>query len=497
MRPFPVQWNARRSWRRMAAVGVTAALLAVPLSTASSTATASSPVAATGHWLTDASGRVVILHGLNQVYKIAPYVPSTDGFGDDDAAFLAANGFNAMRIGVIWAAVEPRPGVFDDHYLAQVAQTVQTLAAHHIVTLLDFHQDLYNEEFQGEGAPAWATQDGGLPNLPLGFPGNYFANLAENHAWDAFWSNAAAPDGTGLQNHYAAAVAHVASYFKTSPSVVGFEVMNEPWAGDGWELCLNPLLGCPLFDQYALSTFYQRVTTAVRAVDQRHVLWFEPNTLFNEGMPTNISMQGPESGFAFHDYCGVESELGQNLTCPQQDGLTWGNAHRFSTSNNVPAMLTEFGATNDTANLAEVETYADQNMTSWLEWAYTGNDITSSSSSGQVLVYDPSKPPTGANVNAAKLQVLARPFPQAVAGTPIGWSFTNGVFKLTFSTQRAGGSGSFGPGAETDISTPAVEFPSGYRVSVSGGTVASAPNAPVLRILQSPGVSSVSVTVSP
>src|SRR6185312_15985096 len=104
-----------------------------------------------GRWMTDSTGRVVVLHGLNQVFKVAPYEPSADGFGDDDAAFLAANGFDAVRVGVIWAAVEPRPGHYDNAYLASIAATVHTLAEHGIVSLLDFHQDLYNEKFQGEG----------------------------------------------------------------------------------------------------------------------------------------------------------------------------------------------------------------------------------------------------------------------------------------------------------------------------------------------------------
>ena len=139
------------------------------------------PLGHAGRWMTDADGRVVILHGLNQVYKVPPYEPSADGFGDDDAGFLQANGFNAMRVGVIWAAVEPQPLSYDDNYLNLIAQTVATLASHGIVSLLDFHQDLYNEAFQGEGAPAWAVQQAGLPNPQLGFPGNYFLNLFEVH----------------------------------------------------------------------------------------------------------------------------------------------------------------------------------------------------------------------------------------------------------------------------------------------------------------------------
>ncbi|MHB8693534.1 MAG: hypothetical protein ACYDHH_20035 [Solirubrobacteraceae bacterium] len=74
---------------------------------------------------------------------------------------------------MIWKAVEPMPGVYDDAYLSRIADTVATLARHGIVALLDFHQDLYNEAFQGEGAPDWAVQSAGLPNLRLGFPGNY------------------------------------------------------------------------------------------------------------------------------------------------------------------------------------------------------------------------------------------------------------------------------------------------------------------------------------
>ena len=97
--------------------------------------------------------------------------------------------------------------------------------------MLDFHQDLFNEKFQGEGAPAWAVQDNGLPNPPLGFPGNYFANPAENASWDAFWNNAPASDGIGLQDHYARAWARVAARFHNSPSVLGYEVHERAVAG--------------------------------------------------------------------------------------------------------------------------------------------------------------------------------------------------------------------------------------------------------------------------
>jgi endoglycosylceramidase len=466
-------------------VALAAGLAAVPASHAAtaapSTLAGSGTLSTKAGWLTDPTGRVVILHGLNQVYKVAPYLPSTDGFGADDAAFLAANGFDAVRVGVIWSAVEPQPGHYDDHYLAGIAATVRTLAAHGIVSLLDFHQDLFNEKFQGEGAPAWAVQDGGLPNPPLGFPGNYFANPAENHAWDQFWGNASAPDGVGLIDHYAATWRHVAATFATEPGVAGYEILNEPWPGSTFQPCFALFVGCSGFDG-ELTAFYNTVDRAIRQVDHTHLVWFEPNTLFNQGIVTKLgTVADPHTVFAFHDYCGTEAETNQDSLCPPQDTMTFDNALAYTSAHHIPTMITEFGATNDLQNLQDTVTRSDADRFGWLEWGYTGADITSQNSGAQALVYDPSKPPTGANVNAAKLKVLAEPYPQVVAGTPTSWAFSAGVFTLTYTTAKVGG-GRFATGAESDIAVPKVQFPAGYHVQVSGGRVLSAPNAPVLRV---------------
>jgi hypothetical protein len=58
------------------------------------------PLASSGRWFTDATGRVVMLYGFNEVAKSPPFHPAAFGFGDDDAAFLAGEGFNALRLGV-------------------------------------------------------------------------------------------------------------------------------------------------------------------------------------------------------------------------------------------------------------------------------------------------------------------------------------------------------------------------------------------------------------
>ncbi|MBN9619796.1 MAG: cellulase family glycosylhydrolase [Actinobacteria bacterium] len=479
------------------ALAVSAPLVPAGPAGAGEPSLASAGLSQSGRWITTSDGRVVVLHGLNQVFKVAPYEPGADGFGDDDAAFLAANGFDAMRIGVIWAAVEPTPGHYDEQYLDSIADTVQTLAAHGIVSLLDFHQDLYHEEFQGECAPAWAVQDGGLPNPALGFPGNYLANPAEWATWDGFWRNAPASDGVGLQDHYARAVAHVAARFAHDPAVVGYDVMNEPWPGTLGEVCAVPLLGCPLFDATALTSFYRRVIAAVRPVDATQTLYVEPNVLFTQSDTTDVGPLGDSRvGFSYHDYCSTEELTQSNLLCPPQDELTVSRAAAYAQDHGMPPLLTEFGATSDLANIASVESLADKYRTGWLEWAYTGNDKTSASPDGQALVLDPSQPPTGANVLTDKLKVPAEPYPQVVAGTPTAWSLASGVFTLDYSTARADGAGRFPAGAQTVVAVPAIQYPAGYRVTVSGARVVSPPNAPTLLLAADAGATVVDVTVA-
>lgn len=490
----------------LAAVAI--ALLGVPAlvptaagAAGSPTGLAASGLSQAGRWITDSSGRVVILHGLNQVFKVPPYEPSANGFGDDDAAFLADNGFDAVRVGVIWAAVEPQPGVYDDTYLDSIADTVSTLAAHGIVSLLDFHQDMYNEKFQGEGAPAWAVINDPLsqilPNPALGFPGNYLLNPSEWHIWDLFWSNAKAPDGVGLQDHYAHMWAHVAAFFDGDPAVAGYEVMNEPWPGSLGLRCALPLVGCPIFDSTLLTSFYRRVVPAIRAADPTHTIYIEPNTLFTQSDRTNVGrIAVPKLGFAFHDYCSTLELLGNSVGCLQLDNLTVSSGNAYAQSHTMPPLITEFGATSDLGNLSEMVGLADKYRTGWLEWAYTGNDITSSSPDGQALVLDPSVPPTGANVLTDKLRALAEPYPQVVAGTPVSWSFANGVFRLTYRTARATGLGSFGAGAQTQVAVPAIQYPAGYHVTVSGADVTSGANAPRLLLAARPGALLVTVTVT-
>lgn len=449
------------------------------------------PISTTGTWLTNSDGQVVLMHGLNEVYKLAPFEPSASGFSNDDAAFLAANGFNVVRLGVIWAGVEPAPGVFDTAYIDSIQQTVQTLANHGIYTILDFHQDEYSAMFGGEGAPAWASQSGGLPNTSFPFPYNEFLDPAETHAWDAFWSNAGAPNGLGLEDDYAQMLETVGGDFNGNTDVLGFEIMNEPYPGSQ---AVPTLLGSPFFDTQELNPFYDQAASAIRAVDPSTTIFYEPNLISAFGVsPTKLgTLDTTNTVFSYHNY------LTNYIPFGFVADIVVGESQAYAAANGIPSFMTEFGATNSQSSLTASMQAADQALTSWTEWTYSGQgDITTTGNPDtESLVDNPALPPTGANVNTGNLMTLAEPYPQAISGTPNSFSFNNGTFEFIYSTEKADGSGSFPAGAQTDISVPTVEFPNGYQVSVTGGQVVSAPNAPVLVIASNNGASNVDVVVS-
>jgi endoglycosylceramidase len=487
-------------------IGILAAGLAAAALAAPAAAAPSAPLSQSGRWITDAKGRVVILHGVNMVYKKPPYDPLAAGFDAPDARFLSREGLNAVRLGLIYKGVEPRPGSYDDHYLEQIGRTLRTLARQRVFSLLDFHQDLYNERFQGEGFPDWAVQDDGLPAEPkLGFPGNYLGMPALNRAFDHFWNNDPGPGGVGLQDRYAAAWRHVAQRFGSEPYNMGYDLLNEPWPGDGWQTCANTE-GCPLFDEQKLTPFSRRVYKRIRESDRRRIVWYEPNVLFNNGPKTHHGDIGPRAGMSFHVYCLQDGpkpspqDQQQAVTCEPFETLPFQNALAQSARTGDATLLTEFGATDDLGQIERIEKYADRYMTGWMYWHYCecGDPTTSGSGGTQSVVKDARKSPTGSNVKADKLAVLSRPYPQAVAGTPSGWSFdpASNRFRLSYSTRRQGG-GAFAFRADTQIFASPRHYPHGYDVRVKGGQALSASNAHLLTVRTCTGRSRVEVTVAP
>jgi endoglycosylceramidase len=475
---------------RAALLAVFAAIVCCAGAT-SATAAPKLPLGHSGRWITDAGGRVVVMHGANLVYKVAPFYPSAGPFGPSDAAFLRSLGFTAVRVGVLWEALEPQPGVYDDAYLNHIAGTVNLLRRYGIVSILDFHQDQYNEKFLGEGFPAWSVQDDGLPNLPIAFPAGYETNPAVQRAFENFWADKPGPGGVGLQERYAAAWAHVAKRFRADRSVLGYEIMNEPFPGSDYTSCASP--GCPASDAQ-LTTLERKVDRAIRSVDARTLVFYEPYVTFNFGFPDGVgALNDRRAVFAWHDYCLAPSANG----CSSNETTMQVAAARVAKTGDG-TFLTEYGATSSAPSLDLMVSLADKYMVPWTYWSYcTCNDPTGSSDEGMVL--DPSKRKTAANLRTSIVDSIVEPYPQVVAGTPVSWGFdrSTSTFTFRYRTARASGRGAFEPGAVTQISAPPRVFGHGYSVRATGAAIVSEARAGVLQLVSCPRAKNVGVTVAP
>lgn len=463
------------------------------------TAACAAPIGHAGRWLLAPDGRVLVIHGVNMPSKTLPAYPAALGFGDDDAAALAGLGFNAVRLTVERYAVEPAPGEFDDAYIQRFADTIRTLSAHGILSLIDFHQDEFGPVFYDNGFPDWMTQTDGLPNAyEVGFPAQYVANPALNRAFDHLWANDPDARGRGLQDDDAELLARVAAHLEDAPGLLGFEVINEPWPGSTYAACFNLAIGCPAFDQGPLSAYYRRAISAIRAQDPEHLIFYEPLVSFNYGVPTNVvPPKDSRLGFAFHDYgvCSATSDGGLPVSvgsaCRPEDQLVLDHAEQHSAATGSALLETEFGATTDTQALETELAQYDGARMPWMFWSYT-HYIDGLNPDGSL------KPATDGNLDQAMTRTLARPYPQLVAGTPTQWSFDpqNKRFRLSYTTRRAGGRGRFPAGAQTVVAMPRVQYPNGYDATVSGGRIVSAPDATQLIIASRRGARSVALTVN-
>ena len=435
-------------------------------------------VAALGHsgrWFTDPSGRVVMLRGMNFVEKWAPFTPAADGFNDDDAALLAANGFNTLRLGVPFEFVMPAPGQVDHAYLDSIADTVRILGRHGVYVLLDFHQDGWGPVTHGNGMPAWATLTDGLPNPPAPFPLYYVQNPALQRAFENFWANRRGPDGVPLQTHYASAMRAVAAQFAWSPNVIGYEAMNEPWPGANWSPCVT---GCPDLEAGLLAPFYARMTTAVRSVDPRRPVFVEPFVLFNfESADTSLPGAGSTNVLSTHVYAlsakANASVMDRSNAAAGRDGAA--------------LLVTEWGATNDPAFLTKTAHQFDARLVPWLYWSYNGHVVTDSRL--------PLVPP---NLNESVLDALTLPYPTAVNGTPTRLTFDAATTTLDFEFVTRRPDGRLAPrGLPTELVIPKRRYPGGYAVTAVGAAVTSRPCAPTLTLRNRPGATAVTVRVTP
>ena len=120
----------------------------------------------------------VLLIGANVVMKGPPWIPSTTGtgicetsnstdantscstFNADDAKHLLSEGYNLIRLGVIWAGGQPDGGntPLDADFVQRLHNILDLAHEHGIAVVLDVHQDAVGTAVCGEGVPQWFSK---------------------------------------------------------------------------------------------------------------------------------------------------------------------------------------------------------------------------------------------------------------------------------------------------------------------------------------------------
>ena len=277
-----------------------------------------------GSWFRDEDGRYTIFRGVNfgSRSKLPPYLPISPldvkelSKLDLDSEIqsvkpgldlLRTSGFNVVRLLVSWKALEPKPNVdlYDlpeegKEYLSFLNRIINELYKRNIYVILDFHQDIANEIYGGDGFPDWTiavNEEHPKPTLTQ-FPPppdkkwqfKYMINKSLKHTFESFWKNDLTNVDEGLvhypvRTHLEKTIELTGKHLQllnngtTHPAILGIEPFNEPHPG---------LIPKQEFEEKYLMDFYRNVNSNIGKVDQNLFIFIEPRvdwTFPAEGSP--------------------------------------------------------------------------------------------------------------------------------------------------------------------------------------------------------------------
>jgi endoglycosylceramidase len=480
-----------RRFLSLFAVSLVSTVLSAAGAAPGSAASAPSPLDTDGRWVVDQQGRTLYVHGLQIAHKKPPYHPPAGGVTDADAVLIKSLGINAVRLAWFWKGMEPKRSQIDEDYLAEIVHEVDVLTRNGLWVLVEFHQDNYNELVHGAGFPDWATFIDGWPNPGELVPGmSAFTNPALQRAFDNLYANR-----EGIQDDMARTwqvlVREIAKKSAGNDRLLGYDLFNEPWPGTAFPLCLPPL-GCAHFDKRKLQPLQDKLALAVRDEDATTPIFYEPHLLADIGSPTFLTAPPKRVApvvFGFHDYCGTslltkkadkESESLGYPACPALDKLVYLHGVNAGKRMDAAVMQTEFGDTQDLAELERVMQLGDKHLTGWMLWGYK-DWIDYPGGIGDGDLFD--DPDDVTTIRESMADVVARAVPQWIAGTPTkyGYDPKSGQMVLEWTPRP-------GKGGLTEVFVPLERhYPNGYTVRVTGGTVTSAKDAGLLTVKNTGG----------
>jgi endoglycosylceramidase len=428
----------------------------------------------------DEYNRVRIFHGTNFVVKQFPWYP--EGLLDEsNLQLISSLGFNTVRLSLQWTGAEPEENNFNSTYFEITSQIIDNLVKYDIYPFLDAHQHVMSSYFcLYDGFPKWAVDKSRTPDKAFPWPLQPGAN-GNPCPYERSWSRNYFSDACGVafqtlydfdtdfQQSFWAFWQKSAEYFKDKP-ILGYEIINEPWAGDIYS---NPELLLPgNAGSKNLLPFYDKISEAIRSKDASHLIFYEPVTwgmIFNgnytgtgfDRVPGGSAYQN-SSVLSFHYYCWWYQDSTDEFTRKTCDSLfgpkVFKQVLRDVKRTGGSVMLTEWGQGCDFDNADPYDEtnecnaimgIADQNFVSWTDWYFGGH-----------------MQEQNFEMSLNSLKTFARIYPKAIAGYPTEmlYNVSTKTFHLCFdqdTTQKKITS------LETEIFIPfQYHFPEGIQVTI-------------------------------
>ncbi len=492
----------RRSAARVPVLTSAAALVVIALVcggvVAAQAATRSTPadvevpdafLRADGDIITDGDGDQVLLRGVNvnqlvDFYQPRAEVSATRPLTDADFAAMESYGFNAVRLGISWSALEPARGEYNETYLDRIARAVEQAKAHGIHVVIDMHQDSWSniattdaescrpgtDPMWGyDGAPMWATISDGAPRCQ--FQGRDISP-AGDRSFEHFYF-----DTDGIQTALVKAWGVIAERFHDDPAVAGYDLLNEPGFGET----------APVTTSSQLGRFYARAIAEIRSAGSPQIIFLEPSIMWSGlGFDT-----GPRPGFTSDGNLVFSPHLyAESITMDRDLGLPpfvsierqFELATRTADQYGVPLWSGEYGYWGDDIR-GRLERYAaeeDRYVLGSAYWVWKqacGDPQNGIGPVGNGLILQSCTTGDDKGPNREVLDILTRAYPQSAPGRVLSLHAESaGSYSATRTWSKLSMSGSTSErSCGLDVWIPGDAEPSMKTEGISDGSLTQVP----------------------
>jgi endoglycosylceramidase len=298
----------------------------------------------------------------------------------------------------MWSGLVPSKDKINETYLNEIIQIVHSLASNKIYVIIDLHQDMMSSKFSSyDGVPLWILES--LPNSRFNFPWPISQASIEKSAFAAYLTEACGfafqclyDNVSHFGDHFQFYWSVISKTFANTSSVLGYELLNEPWPGD---IYADPLRLIPgVGGRENLMPLYDRTSKTIRQFDNESLIFYEPVTWsvmsssvqFGTGFDHPPGNDSERTVLSWHYYCWLtdffpfpldpidkkicdQVQLTASFEAVNVDMLSLGNG---------PSFLTEFGECSytelddpnklNTNECDAVINAADKYLVSWCYW---------------------------------------------------------------------------------------------------------------------------------